>query len=375
MADENNVVKQVVWSEVFSFPHIFKSFKMAIQPGKLVLAVLALALIFGGGYALDWIWCAAGQTVPVAPRGQDTAILSHAGMDSDNYSESEFVAGFFDTRLERAADLLVAVKNDERSLSWWVAKGGVFATPAFRERLDEYNKDVPGDDPQNTTEVLAAAKKEGDDYDDLIGQAEEALDQEFAKVEEILYDGKDELPDVLEDELDKQIADLSKQDEFTEEQAEEMREGFERNIAAIDRAFTDRQVWFNQQVRTIRGDGVFESFLAYETNCLNNAMMALWNLNIRGGLCNYQALVEGRGTAPVTADLATGLPAPSAVRQANEQNGFLYYVLMAVEGFRWMSLQHWLFAIIVLVWTLAIVACFGGAISRMTALHFAREES
>ena len=42
MADDQNVVKRIVWGEIFSFPHIFKSFKMATQPHKMALAFVAL---------------------------------------------------------------------------------------------------------------------------------------------------------------------------------------------------------------------------------------------------------------------------------------------------------------------------------------------
>ena len=41
MTDEQHELRRINWTEVFSFTHIFKSFKMAIHPSKLGLALAA----------------------------------------------------------------------------------------------------------------------------------------------------------------------------------------------------------------------------------------------------------------------------------------------------------------------------------------------
>jgi hypothetical protein len=62
------------------------------------------------------------------------------------------------------------------------------------------------------------------------------------------------------------------------------------------------------------------------------------------------------------------VPAPASAP------GFVYYVIQAVGGLKWLLTQHLLFGAIFLVLSLAVWALFGGAIHRMSALHAAREE-
>ncbi|HOD84422.1 MAG TPA: hypothetical protein PKG77_23620, partial [Phycisphaerae bacterium] len=63
MIDEQNEVRRINWNEVFAFTHIFKGFKMAIQPSKMLLALAAILLIYvWGAWVLDSIWGLAGQT-------------------------------------------------------------------------------------------------------------------------------------------------------------------------------------------------------------------------------------------------------------------------------------------------------------------------
>ncbi len=56
MADEPQVVRGIDWRTTFPFSQIFRSFRVAIHPSKLVLALLALLLIYAGGRILDGIW-------------------------------------------------------------------------------------------------------------------------------------------------------------------------------------------------------------------------------------------------------------------------------------------------------------------------------
>jgi hypothetical protein len=56
MADEAQVVRGIDWRSTFPFTLIFRSFRIAVHPSKLVLALLAIVLIYGGGRMLDWVW-------------------------------------------------------------------------------------------------------------------------------------------------------------------------------------------------------------------------------------------------------------------------------------------------------------------------------
>src|ERR1051325_2720020 len=60
MADDaqGTIVRGIDWRSTFPFTLIFRSFRVAIHPSKLILALLAMILIYSGGRVLDW-WCLA----------------------------------------------------------------------------------------------------------------------------------------------------------------------------------------------------------------------------------------------------------------------------------------------------------------------------
>src|SRR3954447_16766935 len=58
MADEaqRQTIRSVNWREVFPFTHLFRAFRIAVHPSKLLLALAALLLIYLGGRVLDGVW-------------------------------------------------------------------------------------------------------------------------------------------------------------------------------------------------------------------------------------------------------------------------------------------------------------------------------
>src|SRR3954454_21106792 len=53
MAEDPHVIRGIDFKSTFPFTLIFRSFRIAIHPSKLVLALLALILIYCGGRVLD----------------------------------------------------------------------------------------------------------------------------------------------------------------------------------------------------------------------------------------------------------------------------------------------------------------------------------
>ena len=49
-------LRHIDWAAAFPFVHLFKAFRVAIHPPKLMLALLAVLLIYGGGRALDGVF-------------------------------------------------------------------------------------------------------------------------------------------------------------------------------------------------------------------------------------------------------------------------------------------------------------------------------
>src|SRR5258706_2407566 len=53
MSEDTHVIRGINWRETFPFTNIFRSFRVAIHPSKLILALLALFLIYLGGRLMD----------------------------------------------------------------------------------------------------------------------------------------------------------------------------------------------------------------------------------------------------------------------------------------------------------------------------------
>src|SRR5436305_493844 len=58
MADDSGgqVLRGINWREAFPFTHLFRTFRIAIHPSKLILALVALLLLYVGGRVLDGLW-------------------------------------------------------------------------------------------------------------------------------------------------------------------------------------------------------------------------------------------------------------------------------------------------------------------------------
>ncbi len=56
MADETQALRNINWREVFPFTNLFRTFRVAIHPSKLALAVAMLVLLYIGGRSLDAVW-------------------------------------------------------------------------------------------------------------------------------------------------------------------------------------------------------------------------------------------------------------------------------------------------------------------------------
>jgi hypothetical protein len=152
MADESFVLRGISWREVFPFTHLFRAFRIAIHPSKLVLALVCLLLIYGGGRFLDGIWPDKYDAVHsnVTIRDQETISLrlfhdglrpSVARMDSGIYTEhvGPFV-GFMDTEAAHVNRIAASVLDWNWSngilpsilaLFIWVPLATFIANPVF----------------------------------------------------------------------------------------------------------------------------------------------------------------------------------------------------------------------------------------------------
>jgi len=64
MAEEPQVLRGISWRDVFPFVNIFRAFRIAIHPSKLILGLVAILLLYGGGRVLDALWSINSSAVP-----------------------------------------------------------------------------------------------------------------------------------------------------------------------------------------------------------------------------------------------------------------------------------------------------------------------
>ncbi len=104
--------------------------------------------------------------------------------------------------------------------------------------------------------------------------------------------------------------------------------------------------------------GVFDVFSRFELSCLRDAVESVRYLRIVGTVDAGKSLL-------VTTDVGDGF----AVRGAASD------LLLMGRGFVWLVVEHWCFAFLFLAVGLLIWAFCGGAICRMAAFQYARDES
>ena len=340
MADEQNELKQVNWNELFGFTQIFKSFRMAIHPSKLLLALAAIVLVFLAGWVLDGLWSVAGQRVA------SNEIGLYGDLSPQSFDKA--MEGAETKRNSDARGFRREARSEKRLLLSYKAKlGTAQLSDAFNKLLREADRSAPEGDEGKEEE-----------WQENLDKGQGYFADEVERIESMLDDAYDD----AEEQIDK-ISDKKKQGKAEKQLAKDYR-------AALQ-GIAERKVTVARRMEEIAGKTVFSALMDYEGECLRNAVKAVCYGNIFGGMDAVKQMVTRRAVPPV-APPAAGVLAPA--NPADERPGFVYYLAMADMGICWLITQHWLYAVIFLVVSLAICALLGGAVNRIAALHFAREE-
>jgi hypothetical protein len=355
MADEQHELRRINWTQVFSFTHIFKSFKMAIHPSKLVLALAAVVVVFILGTAMDWIWAGAGQYV------REGEVDAHFAQDPQNFRDAQ--KRWKDNRLERAAMRLIEAESNKFDLNDYKARlPRGYLKKALDERIDKRN--VGTRPPLPKLEDL----KKGNDYQELLDEAREKFDHEIEWIEKNRSDVKESAGRAI----DKAVLEIEG-DQERKKQRKELKKQLRQHVQTAEQSVARLKADAALRHKEIQGEKIFASLLGYQRRCISNALGAVRYGNIFGGLQDYRSKRAVRAMPILTASI-TQLPDLPAPKPTADRAGFIYWSLLGVHGVLWLVSEHWLYAIIFLLSSLAVVAFFGGAIHRIAALHFAREE-
>ncbi len=89
MAEQDHELRRINWTETFSFTQIFKSFKLAIHPSKMILALAAIIGVLIIGCVMDAIWSYAGSNARVSDVYAYYVVSSPADYDKQLDSQRE----------------------------------------------------------------------------------------------------------------------------------------------------------------------------------------------------------------------------------------------------------------------------------------------
>jgi hypothetical protein len=285
MADESHAVRGINWRETFSFTQIFRAFRVAIHPTKLILGLVALLSIYLGGRVLDAIWPVSQRAVPGEVAGYEKF-----SADSDPARTS------FDEAIQRQRE---RTQND------------------YARQLMELKVLEKEEDAKNAAK---SASKLGDVKAALIKKRDDAINK-MRKETDDAKNGKNE------------------------EEKRKLEAGYRTQVATL---LADNYKEY-QRAKDIKGEGVFISFFDYEKNQVNNAAWAVLGNNWLGGFGNNPAV---GGKVGVVKSLSN----------------------FAVAGPWWLIRYHTTYFILFAILVSIVWAIFGGAISRIAAVHVARDE-
>jgi hypothetical protein len=379
MAEESGEVRRVNWSEIFSFTLIFKSFKLAIHPSKLALALGGILLVYGFGWLLTGIWSIGDGRV------YQSEIADHVVMSDQAFEASKL------NQVERRIDLAADLRRDARQERLGLSAFNAFRqqrtprfvmaarsealdayTDALRKKAEAYRQEHENEAAVPFTELVEQARKDG--WEATLEKAGEELDKEIKKIETLLDD--------LDEEVIKTVK--ARQDLDDEQKAAAV-EAVHRAHAGAWQALGLRKQEFEADALAIRGKLIFPAIVDWELLCIRRAVGAVLDANVLGGMDFYQQLCENRSTPT----LAVELPAVNAQQGSGrlvafgpgalapvpaEEPGLVYWVLMGCQGLLWLLSEHTLFAVLLGLFALAVLAVVMGAVTRIAALHFAREE-
>jgi hypothetical protein len=288
MPEQPADVQRINWSSCFAFTQLFRTFKMALHPGKLGLALAAILAVGLWGTVLDGVW-RIGHQRPLAS-------------EVNAYWREPDIGQW---RQKQVDSRLLAVQGA-------FAQVNVPLDPAIQTKLKS-----PATSDEGIKDALAALDKAGNTADKA---------------------GK------------RPVSEWSTAGKFNQSYS---------------------------QVESLQTKGIFESLWDYETSAIRQFIESAARLRFTEGL--HDVIVGRRLSAPDNlllglARLGTETPEAYPPPDQYDNIGALGSLMLMVRGIQWLINEHPIYGVIFGLGKLAIFAFFGGAICRMAAMNFARDE-
>ena len=229
MAEDAHVLRGINWRETFPFTHIFRSFRVAIHPSKLILALLALLSLYAGGRVLDGLWPAQDRAVALEPRVRgagEVAPPSEVALYASTIAHAQTR-----TFAEERASERSQVEHDFAST--WLQK-------TWDKPGDEIQKD-----PNTALEWAKTGKGLGEVKDHILAERDAKL-----------HDGEESYKKAKAD-----VAQI-KDDAARQETDKKLDEDWSTNRLLIYKNASDDY----QHAKLVEGQGLFEQFFDYEVS-------------------------------------------------------------------------------------------------------------
>lgn len=232
MPEEAQELRRINWTECFGFTHIFRTFRLAIHPWKIVLALAGIVLTCLVGWLMDVIWVAAGQK---AVPGEVAAYVASPTGDVTPWRDRQIAEG-----KAEVVQILLASRIEK----------SIEAATAAVDTDDEYWSklgDLPDDLRKKFDEGIRAIRKET---------------------------GKENLAKLVSDTLPLGVNAVPQDIAGDEDKL--------RDYAI--RTLRDSYKGFLVRLDSLEPQGVFEAWLTHQRNALSQFLQAAAGLNLLGGM-------------------------------------------------------------------------------------------
>jgi hypothetical protein len=363
--DQTHVIRGIHWRETFPFTHIFRSFLVAVHPSKLVLALVAILLLYLGGRALDAMW-------PLKYRGVPNEIELYEHARAPRVAGAESPAAEPTNPLQRVSEMAQPPTQN----FWVMRKARRDAIEAdYAHMLESSKIDVDGKQitHDGAKTAAAAGKYSGvlkwyveQDRDERAERARLRYDIEHEAAKKgVLQEvkiGIDANPDAIDPKKDAKARSDARDKIFNaqpvkdvkDEEREKRKKEYDQEDffkaqkdeyeGRVQGAYKDAYTALDK-IRAIDGRGPFVLFLDYEIERINGVVYGVTHNNWFGGLTD------------------------------NAESGVFHEIVhFFCIGPGWALKAHSVYFVLFAVLFLIVWAIFGGAIARIAAVHVAREE-
>ncbi len=346
-------LESIHWREVFPFTHLFRAFRLAIQPNKLILALVAVLICYIGGRFLDLL---SGKQVVVeqpfytlrAPADEIQKFISSPTMvefyrwrDQAKAKNEQMLKGALVEYLKEPQRADELIRSDEAmdNLASALRKEQLAASDALEKHAADTKKII-------RTEYENAAKtaKEKDTLNKEYDLNRQQLDQAYDYLQLAIWKSS-------------RIAGLAIT--LTPQQALStvIRSGktpkevlaTQKDRSQIQSTITMADTY--DRVKASQGLGIFQASLSYGILMFNSAVDSVLaaKLFFNEDFKDFDATPE-------------------------QPPGLVRTLALTIQGLGWFVRVHWLYFIIYTLFSLAVWALAGGAICRIAALHATRDE-